>query len=91
MLPLIAWLLALRRVENSRRARLMVVAGGSYAGLFVILIWQALRGQPLIGPDPLTLAVALAWAVLTVGLAVWPFRLRTARSDADGTLIWINP
>ena len=91
VLPFIAWLLWLRRMEDSRRARLVVLAGSSYAGLFVILIWQALCGQPLVGPDPLTLAVVLAWAVLTAGLAVWPFRPRTARSDADATLNWINP
>ena len=69
----------------------MVVAGGSYATLFLILIWQALRGQALISPDALTLTALLIWAALTAGLAVWPFRTRSARSDADATLNWINP
>jgi len=91
VLPLIGWLLWRRRVEASRRVRLMVVAGGSYGAIFGILIWQALRGQPLIGPDALTLTVLLIWAAVTAMLAVWPFRLRTARSDADATLNWINP
>lgn len=91
ILPLVALVLGWRRVEETRRARLMVVAGVSYAALFFILIWQALRGQPLISPDALTLTVLLFWAALTAGLAVWPFRPRTARPDADATLNWINP
>ena len=33
----------------------LVVAGGSYAGLFLILLWQALRGQALVSPDAVTL------------------------------------
>jgi hypothetical protein len=90
-LPLIAWLLWRRRVEGGRRARLMVVAGTSYAGIFGILIWQALRGQPLINPDAFTLAAVVVWAAFTAGLAVWPFRPQTTRSDADATLNWINP
>ena len=55
VLPVIALLLWRRRIEDRRRARLMVVAGGSYAALFLILIWQALRGQALVSPDALTL------------------------------------
>jgi hypothetical protein len=90
-LPLIAWLLWRRRVEDTRRARLMLGAGGSYAALFLILIWQALRGQALVSPDGVTLSVLLVWAALTAGMAVWPFRPRSTRSDADAALNWINP
>lgn len=90
-LPLLAWLLWRRRIEDGRRARLIVVAGGSYAALFVILIWQALRGQPLVSPDFQTITALLVWAALTTGLAVWPFRTRSTRPDADATLNWINP
>jgi hypothetical protein len=75
-LPLMAWLLRRRRIAESRRARLMVVAGGSYSTIFLILIWQALRGQALISPDTLTLTALLIWAALTAGLVVWPFRAR---------------
>jgi len=80
-----------RRIDDHRRARLMVVAGGSYATIFFILIWQALRGQALISPDALTLTALLIWAALTTGLVVWPFRARTTRPDSDATLNWINP
>jgi hypothetical protein len=91
VLPLIALLLWRGRVEDTRRARLTMVAGGSYAAIFVVLIWQALRGQALINPDALTLTVLVVWVTLTIGLAVWPFRTRSTRPDADSTLNWINP
>ena len=91
VLPVIALLLWRRRIEDRRRARLVVVAGGSYAALFLMLIWQALRGQALVSPDTLTVSVFVVWAALTAGMAVWPFRTRTSRSDGDATLNWINP
>jgi hypothetical protein len=91
VMPVIALFLWRRRIEDDRRARLMVVAGGSYATLFLILIWQALRGQSLVNPDAVTLAALLVWAAITAGLAVWPFRSRTPRPDTDAALNWINP
>ena len=91
VLPVIALLLWRRRIEDRRRARLVVVAGGSYAALFLMLIWQALRGQALVCPDTLTVSVFVVWAALTARMAVWPFRTRTSRSDGDATLNWINP
>ena len=91
VLPVMALLLWWRRIDDARRARLMVVAGSSYATIFLILIGQALRGQALINPDGLTLSTLTVWAAVTAGLAVWPFRPRTARPDADATLNWINP
>jgi len=91
MLSLMALLLWLRRIDDARRAWLMVVAGSSYATIVVILIWQALRGQSLINPDAATLTALAAWVAFTAGLAVWPFRTRSTRPDADPTLNWINP
>ena len=91
VLPILVWLLARRRVDEARRARVAIATGGSYATLFLILVWQALRGQALIGPDALTVGALIAWAVATVVAAVGPFRARSARADADVTLNWINP
>ena len=54
-----------RRWSASLRARVMKLTSASYAALFVILIWQALRGQSLIAPDALTVAVLALWATLT--------------------------
>ncbi|MET0493912.1 MAG: hypothetical protein ABW000_12370 [Actinoplanes sp.] len=64
-LPLLALLLGTRLTERAR-VGLLRVAGGAYAVLVVMLTWQALRGQPLLRPDPLTL---VAWSVLVVATA----------------------
>ncbi len=89
LLPLVAGLLWRRRIDDARRARLVVVAGGSYATFVVIVLWQALRGQSLVSPDALTLGVLAIWLVVTGVAAAWPFRSRPTTSDA--TLNWINP
>jgi len=91
LLPALAWLLRWRRVEDSRRARLVVVAGGSYAGLFLIVLSQALRGQALVSPDALTLVVIAVWATVTGAAAAWLFHQRSATAESDVTLNWINP
>jgi hypothetical protein len=64
-LPLVALLLARKRSAESTRVRLIVTAGASYFALFCLLLWQALRGQPVLAPDPLTLAALTAWAAIT--------------------------
>jgi hypothetical protein len=48
------------RLDERTRARLLVVAGTAYGGLTMLLTWQALRGQPLMRPDALTLAAVAA-------------------------------
>ncbi|MFB4262317.1 hypothetical protein [Nonomuraea sp. GTA35] len=77
-LPLLAVLLAalagrvpLLRGERVR-TRLVLVAAAGYAAFTGLTLWQALRGQPLIRPDGLTLAVAgiLAALVLAAAAAV---------------------
>ncbi|MCX4823976.1 hypothetical protein OG883_29695 [Streptomyces sp. NBC_01142] len=56
------------RLRDERiRLRLVLVASGTYAAVLALLIWQALRGQPLIHPDGATLGAA---AVILVGCAV---------------------
>ena len=89
ILPLLAWLLWRRRVDDARRARLMVAGGASYGMLFLILIWQALRGQALVNPDAFTLVVLVVWAAATAVALAW--RVRTRPESADATLNWINP
>jgi hypothetical protein len=68
-LPLLV--LFLRRFtsrDTVTQTRLVLVAGFAYAGLLALTLWQALRGQPLVAPDGLTL-VAFAALVLATAIA----------------------
>lgn len=56
------------------RARLLMVAGGGYTALLGLLTWQALRGQPMIHPDALTVGVFAAIVVGVVAGTVWVLR-----------------
>ena len=47
VLPLLALALGRRRWPETTRVRLTLTAAASYALLFALLLWQALRGQPL--------------------------------------------
>ncbi|MEU6025109.1 hypothetical protein [Micromonospora sp. NPDC047134] len=72
VLPILAILLGrfgADRLNVHTRARLLIVAGAGYGGLVLLLTWQALRGQPLLRPDLLTLGVAAALLVGTVTAA----------------------
>ena len=77
VLPLVAWFVGRRRVDESKRVRLVWVAGASYLTLFAMLLAQALRGEPLVAPSPVTLAVLAGWAFATVA-AAWNARGGTA-------------
>ncbi|MEH1125568.1 hypothetical protein [Micromonospora sp. CPCC 206061] len=68
---LLSWLVA----QPARRTRLVFVFAAAYGGLLVLVTWQALRGQPLLDPDAVTLAAAGALAVaIAVAAAVAWFR-----------------
>jgi hypothetical protein len=83
VLPLLALLLTVlatrRPLDPTRRLRLVVLAGGLYAGLLALLTWQALRGQPLLRPDAATLGVAglLLGAAVAGTLAVFSTATRS--------------
>ena len=70
-LPILAMLLTwyATRLDERTKVRLLLVAGGAYGVLTVLLTWQALRGQSLIRPDALTLTAWGALAVATVTAA----------------------
>ncbi|MGH3776985.1 MAG: hypothetical protein ACRDRR_14865 [Pseudonocardiaceae bacterium] len=61
-LPLLGLLLALPRLglDERTRSRLVTAGAAGYLGLVGLLLWQALRGQPLIAPDGWTLTAATA-------------------------------
>jgi hypothetical protein len=49
------------RLRDERvRLRLILVVSGAYSALFVLVTWQALRGQALLSPDGATLGAAAA-------------------------------
>jgi hypothetical protein len=64
-LPLL-WLLASRYgFGETKRVRLVVAGAFGYAGLFAILLWQALLGEGVLSPEgPIGAALAV-WAVST--------------------------
>jgi hypothetical protein len=72
-LPLLAVVLARRRLGHVVRVRLMMTAAASYVALFGILLSQALRGQSLLAPDALSISLVGVWAIGTaaaMGIAV---------------------
>lgn len=74
-LPLVAWLVARRRGARERaRVGIVMAAGASYGTLFLLLLAQALLGQPLLEPSG-TVAGALGiWAVGTLAFVLVAWR-----------------
>ena len=70
VLPLIAVGLGRWRRPESTRVRMLLAAAASYAGLFVVLLWQALSGQSLIGHDATPSGLLASWAALSLLVAV---------------------
>jgi len=73
-LPMLAWLSERRRRarEESARpasARPVMAAGVGWLGLTAVALVQALRGQPVSAPDPLTLVMAALVAMAALAIA----------------------
>ena len=66
--------------------RAVVGAGVSYAALFLILLTQALMGQPLIAPAGPIASALTAWAVGTLVLALMVWRVASAPVQNRSTL-----
>ncbi len=62
------------RLTQSHRLALIVGAALGYVGLVLIVMWQALRAQPLLSPDILTLtalaALIISWLAYSA-LIIW--------------------
>jgi hypothetical protein len=70
LLPLLAAGLAAigrGRLDETARVHIVRIAAAGYAGIVVLVTWQALRGQPLLAPDAVTLAALGALALGTAG------------------------
>ena len=70
MLPLAALLFVRRGWQEIRRVRTVLAISASYVSLFLLLLWQALRGQSVIAPDEAMVTALALWGVLT-GVALW--------------------
>jgi hypothetical protein len=70
-----------RRWPEARRVRIVWAVTASYASLFVLLMWQALRGQSVTAPDSAMLTAVASWVVLTV-LALGIACVRRSTADA---------
>jgi hypothetical protein len=72
-LALFLWVVPRRRTADERRVRMTLIAGASYLALFVLLLVQALRGEPLFAPMHATAIGLTLWALATalaVGLTM---------------------
>jgi hypothetical protein len=65
-LALIAVGLRRWRRPETVRVKAMLAAAASYASLFFLLLWEALRGQSIVVPDATGVASIAIWAALTV-------------------------
>ncbi|MEU7578345.1 hypothetical protein AB0B50_12150 [Streptomyces sp. NPDC041068] len=80
-----------RLADGRVRARLVLVASGTYAAAFTLTLWQALRGQPLIHPDAATLTAA---GLITAAAAAGTYgalRLPTPTTPPQGKDLETTP
>ncbi|WP_305789336.1 hypothetical protein [Symbioplanes lichenis] len=70
-LPLLALLLIryAPRLTATTKVHLLRVAGAAYGAVTLLLTWQALRGQPVVHPDGLTLSILAAILLGTAAAA----------------------
>lgn len=73
VIPLLGWVLRQLALTTEQRLSLLRIGVSVYAGVVMLVTWQALRGQSLVRPDALTLSAlggllvfALAAVLLTV-------------------------
>jgi hypothetical protein len=89
-LPLLGWLLTrhVRGLGLRHQVALVWLGALAYLGLVLLLTWQALRGQPLIKPDAMTLGALLGLFGVTAGIAATIVghgqRAPTASQDGAG-------
>jgi len=86
-LALIAVGLRRWRRPEAVRVRAVLAATASYASLFLLLLWAALRGQSLVAPDATAIASIVVWSVVTMLVLAW-IRVGSRRGSRDG-LDWL--
>jgi hypothetical protein len=76
------------RRPEAVRVKVVLAAAASYASLFLLLLWAALRGQSLVAPDAAALASIVIWAVVTMLVLSW-IAVRS-RGASRGGLDWMT-
>ncbi len=74
VLPLLAFLLLRLGLPQMVQTRVIWIAAASYLGITLLVIVQALRGQPLLSPDALTWQLTLAWLASSGLGLLWALR-----------------
>jgi hypothetical protein len=82
-LALIAVGLRRWRRPEADRVRALLAAAASYASLFLLLLWEAMRGQSVVAPDATALASIAIWTVGTALVVGW-IGLRSRNVTGDG-------
>ena len=78
-LAIVAILMRRWRQPEAVRVRAILIVAASYASLFFLLLWEAMRGRSIVAPDVIALASIAIWAAVTVVLLAW-----TLASSRDG-------
>lgn len=81
VLPLLAFGLRRRGGSDTRLRSTVRITAASYLGLTLLVTWQALRAQPLLRPDGLTLVALGVLAGTAVGAVAW----QSLRTRSAGT------
>jgi hypothetical protein len=83
VLALVAVALQRWRRPEAVRVRVVLAAAASYALLFLVLLWEALRGQSVLAPDAMALTSIAIWAAVTAFVFGW-ISLDSRRLSRDG-------
>jgi hypothetical protein len=70
-LAVVAVVLRRWRQPEAIRVRAVLAAAASYASLFLLLLWEALRGKSVVAPDATGLASIAIWVTATVLVFGW--------------------
>jgi hypothetical protein len=70
-LALVAVALRRWRRPEAVRVKAMLTAAASYATLFLLLLWQALRGYSLVAPDAVAIVSMTIWTLVTMLVLAW--------------------
>jgi hypothetical protein len=65
IIPLIVWL-----ARRKRTGRFVISISASYFALYLIVLWQALRGESIAAPSTVTLTALAFWLIATVAALV---------------------